>query len=668
MSHGRIYAFRFGAFLTCLDAKTGQAALAQDAAERRPRCSTPLGGYLNRQDWRTNWRTTAYLKCSDKALYFAGPQVAKLVAVSAADGRVLWQHPYSNYQLVLRDDGLYALSGQVGAEVGMGGQFRPGAARIPEPSRKFDPLTGQVLAEIKLGRRACTRPTGSIDAVFCRASGGSTRLDVSSNQLGTGLADAGPVPGRRDDRQRPAVLVAVGVRLQLDAVRHHLPGAGGRLRFDQPATDAERLESAAGVGRRHRAAAVRRRLADVPRGQQQHGDDGGRGARDGSASCGEPRCRKASRRPRPPRSAGWSSWPARTASCGRWTRAPGKPKWTAFTGGAIRLPPTIAEGRALVGSGDGWVYAWEAATGRLLWRFRAAPVERRIPVYGQLLSTWPAASGVLVEDGVAYVAAGIVNYDGTHVYALDAATGRIKWQNNATGHLDPVGRTGVSVQGQMLVFDGRLWLAGGNVVSPAVFDLQDGRCLNDPAQHVRRTVNNNVPASESPRGCELYRIGSQVFVSGKPYYAHPQYPVYDWSVTNKTVYTRAGDRDLAWFNNAKLACYARSESSSPEAFARAWGKAEVAGLTPLWTHADAQRPGAGGRQERRRRGHGHRGAGVGPERRQAAVDAAAARPAGALGLGAGPRRPRAGDPGKRRRGVSAMIRLPDFDPNHLAGC
>jgi outer membrane protein assembly factor BamB len=182
------------------------------------------------------------------------------------------------------------------------------------------------------------------------------------------------------------------------------------------------------------------------------------------------------------------------------------------------------------------------------------------------------------------VAAGIVNYDGTHVYALDAATGKIKWQNNATGHMDPVGRTGVSVQGQMLAFDGRLWLAGGNLVSPAAFDLQDGRCLNDPAQHVRRTVNNNVPASESPRGSELHRIGNQVFVSGKPYYSHPQYPVYDWSVTNNTVVSRVGDRDLAWFNRAKLACYPHNESSSPEAFARAWGKTEVAGSTPLWTH------------------------------------------------------------------------------------
>ncbi|MFB0553425.1 MAG: glycerophosphodiester phosphodiesterase family protein [Phycisphaerae bacterium] len=39
----------------------------------------------------------------------------------------------------------------------------------------------------------------------------------------------------------------------------------------------------------------------------------------------------------------------------------------------VKIPPTIWKGRALVGSSDGWVYAFEAKTGRLLWRFRAAP-------------------------------------------------------------------------------------------------------------------------------------------------------------------------------------------------------------------------------------------------------------------------------------------------------
>ena len=70
----------------------------------------------------------------------------------------------------------------------------------------------------------------------------------------------------------------------------------------------------------------------------------------------------------------------------------GRLVWKSYTGGDTRYPPTISQGRALVSSGDGWVYAFETRTGRLLWRFRAAPAERRIPVYGELQSTWPAAS------------------------------------------------------------------------------------------------------------------------------------------------------------------------------------------------------------------------------------------------------------------------------------
>ena len=161
--------------------------------------------------------------------------------------------------------------------------------------------------------------------------------------------------------------------------------------------------------------------------------------------------------------------------------AKGNVQWTAYTGGAVRIPPTIWQGRAFVASGDGWVYCYEARTGRLLWRFRAAPAERKIPVYGSLLSTWPVGSGVLVQDGTAYFAAGIVNYDGTYVYALDAATGRIKWQNNTSGHLYPEARTGVSVQGHMLLHDGKLYLAGGHRSRPPVYDAATGKCLNDGA-------------------------------------------------------------------------------------------------------------------------------------------------------------------------------------------
>jgi outer membrane protein assembly factor BamB len=227
--------------------------------------------------------------------------------------------------------------------------------------------------------------------------------------------------------------------------------------------------------------------------------------------------------------------------------ATGEVRWTAYTGGPVRYPPTIADGRALVGSSDGWVYCLEAATGKLLWRFRAAPIERRIPIYGALLSTWPVASGVLVHDGVAYFAAGLNDFDGTHVYALDAATGRIRWQNNTTGHLDPESRRGVTCQGEMLLHEGRLYLAGGNTVSPAVFDAATGRCLN------HRPVGMG---SQAPRGRELVLTNGQVRVTGQPLYSLASTPVYDPSVQwiNPVVVTR----------NARLGCVALRRHAKPQ--------------------------------------------------------------------------------------------------------
>ncbi len=153
MKNGRIFLFRFGAFLTCLNAADGTVVWRKSPDGDRAIFES-LGDYSHRQDWRTNWRTTVYLRCSDKALYFAGPQVNKLLAVSAADGRILWEDPYNNFQLIVRDDGVYGISGQIDDG---------------HPSMKFEPLTG---AEIAVGRRACTRPTASVDSIFFRANGG----------------------------------------------------------------------------------------------------------------------------------------------------------------------------------------------------------------------------------------------------------------------------------------------------------------------------------------------------------------------------------------------------------------------------------------------------------------------------------------------------------------
>ncbi len=571
MKNGRIFAFRFGTYLTCLDAKTGRV-LWRKTRDNAPALFETLGAYLPRQSWQTNWRTTAYLKCSDRALYFAGPQIGKLLAVSTEDGRILWQHPYDNFQLVIRPDGLYAISGPWGINV----------------SKKFDSLTGEVLAELPTGRRACTRPTGTSDSILFRAMGGSVRFDLASAR-----------PQWVSPMRPPChdgVTIANGLlywgsfvcdcQLTLNGLT--CVGPAGDFDFSPSAIESQRLEK--GARNLTKVASLPESPADWPTFRANN-------QRTTTTQAVIPKTGRllwrtkpsapAGLRPTAPVAVGGLVLLAGSDGVVRTLDADtGRERWKAFTGGEIRIPPTIWKGRALVGSGDGWVYAFEAATGRLLWRFRAAPAERKIPVYGKLLSTWPAASGVLVEDATAYVAAGLVNYDGTYVYALDPATGNVQWCNDTSGHLDPQANTGVSVQGHLLLYQDKLYLAGGNAVSPAVYDIRDGRCLNSPAPLARCE-------SSSPRGWELFLAGNRVIACGHPFYSPPDVTVYDHTVTKKMLHASTGQRDIVWLDNSKLLCYEPLDKDTlsrcvtdekiPKHITQAWGQFKVS-EKPLWQH------------------------------------------------------------------------------------
>lgn len=566
LKNGRVYVFGFGHYLTCLDAETG-SQIWRHTRESEPELFEALGEYQNRQDWRTNWRTTALMRCGEKALYFAGPAMPRLVAVSTETGKLMWTHSYSNYQLILHDNALYGISGQIDQEV----------------SRKFDPLTGKVLAELRLNRRACTRPTAACDAIFFRAGEGSVRLDTAKDVQGL----VSPMRPNCHD----GVTVANGLLYWWPSVcdcnltLYGITCLGPARDFDfnqQATSPAERLQD------RRRAARTRQPPVQVDNNDWPvfRADNFG-SVRSLAVVPEQTRVlwtysSPAAITPTAPTAAGSLVFLGGSDGIVRALEAAtGKLAWSDYTEGEIRLPPTLADGKAYVGSGDGWVYAWETS-GAPLWRFRAAPVERRIPVYGTLQSTWPAASGVLVDTGTAYVAAGLANFDGTHVYALDSATGAIKWQNNTSGHLDPVSHTGVGVQGHMLIHDGKLFLAGGNAVSPAIYDLATGKCLNELNPQSRANAQNLI-GSFSPRGWELYRVADSIRVAGKPYYAHPKYPVFDDQVLRKTLYVTSGGFDLAWINNAKLMCFADLGDRRAE-FQRAnWGKTDIQRPQAKWS-------------------------------------------------------------------------------------
>ena len=113
-------------------------------------------------------------------------------------------------------------------------------------------------------------------------------------------------------------------------------------------------------------------------------------------------------------------------------RADGTLKWKFGTKGWVGSSPAVANGIVYVGSVDGSFYAVDAATGKEKWSFKTAGehrftapgihggtprTEMMADVFDVFLSS-PAISG-----GVVYFGSG----DG-NVYALDAASGALKWK------------------------------------------------------------------------------------------------------------------------------------------------------------------------------------------------------------------------------------------------
>jgi len=416
-----------------------------------------------------------------------------VAAVSAADGKLAWRvedktlkKPY-HYSIVLRPDAVYA-------------------SAVYPSSWRLDYDTGEILGRFST-RWNCVRLTGSIDSLFNRGAwgAGTWRYDVATRRkefispMRPGCND-GVIVSNGLLYWGPWDCGACNISLYGHIALSHAPEASAD---DAPA--GPRLET--GPGSLTDLAPFDIRANDWP----------------------------VYRENRPERSATGIAVAAQRTEC--WTFKPasgaeptapvcaddavfvgdadgavrcidaqdGTLRWQVYTGGAVSFPPSLWDGRAYVGSADGWLYAFEAATGRLLWRFRAAPVERWIPVYGTLRSTWPVAGGVVARDGVVYAAAGIADFDGTHVYALDAVTGELKWHNGETGRLSKLSHCGVSLQGALYVDADKLCFAGGTVYDTAAFDLATGKCLNEPIRDARAT-KRTVFSSYYPRYAEQVSV------------------------------------------------------------------------------------------------------------------------------------------------------------------
>jgi outer membrane protein assembly factor BamB/flagellar biosynthesis chaperone FliJ len=154
--------------------------------------------------------------------------------------------------------------------------------------------------------------------------------------------------------------------------------------------------------------------------------------------------------------------------------ASGTERWSFFTGGPVRLAPTVAKGRVYVGSDDGFIYCLGAKDGKLAWRFQAAPSDQRVLGSGRMISLWPLRTGVLVDEGVAYFAAGVFPAEGVYLYAVGADDGKLLWCNDAGGAA-PQSR--FSPQGYLLASKATLFAPTGRV-SPFAFDRTTGKLLH----------------------------------------------------------------------------------------------------------------------------------------------------------------------------------------------
>jgi outer membrane protein assembly factor BamB len=106
-------------------------------------------------------------------------------------------------------------------------------------------------------------------------------------------------------------------------------------------------------------------------------------------------------------------------------------RWTFAAGGPVSAPPTVHEGFCYFGCQDGWVYCVNATDGRLAWRFRAAPMERRIVCEGRLESAWPVHGSILIEDDAALFGAGRHSEldGGCLLYSLKLENQWVNWRS-----------------------------------------------------------------------------------------------------------------------------------------------------------------------------------------------------------------------------------------------
>ncbi|NOR67645.1 MAG: PQQ-binding-like beta-propeller repeat protein, partial [Woeseiaceae bacterium] len=153
--------------------------------------------------------------------------------------------------------------------------------------------------------------------------------------------------------------------------------------------------------------------------------------------------------------------------------ATGRQRWSFFTGGPVRLAPTVSGNRVLVGSDDGFVYCLKAGDGGVLWKVRGGPNGEKLLGHGKMISRWPIRTGVLVDEGIAYFGAGIFPHENVFLHAVRVSDGSPVWKNDTISQ-ESANRDMLTPQGYWLAAKDRLFVPSGRAL-PVAFDRTNGR-------------------------------------------------------------------------------------------------------------------------------------------------------------------------------------------------
>jgi outer membrane protein assembly factor BamB len=135
----------------------------------------------------------------------------------------------------------------------------------------------------------------------------------------------------------------------------------------------------------------------------------------------------------------------------------GELKWKFKTGNVVHASPAIADGRLYIGSWDSYFYALDAATGKELWRFKTGEDPDTHNQVG-------IQSSATVANGLVYFGCRDSNF-----YALDAATGQKRWAYSNDGSW---------VITSPIVHTGKVYFATSDTALLNVLDAQTGTLID----------------------------------------------------------------------------------------------------------------------------------------------------------------------------------------------